>query len=44
MEELGTKLKTEKDDTEQIRLMTEYQHLKNVQRQLSQKLGRIILK
>ena len=44
MEEIGAKLKTEKDDTEQIRLMTEYQHLKNVQRQLSEKLGRIILK
>jgi hypothetical protein len=44
MEEIGAKLKTEKDDSEQILLMTEYQHLKNVQRQLSEKLGRIILK
>tara|TARA_R110001592_G_scaffold46637_3_gene148366 strand:- start:639 stop:2594 length:1956 start_codon:yes stop_codon:yes gene_type:complete len=44
MEEIGAKLKTEKDDTKQILLMTEYQHLKGVQRQLSEKLGRIILK
>ncbi|MCB9360508.1 MAG: DNA primase [Flavobacteriales bacterium] len=44
IEDLNLQLKNEKDDDEQIRLMTEYQHLKKVQRQLSEKLGRIILK
>ena len=44
LEEIGSQLKIEKDDIEQIRLMTEYKHLKGVQRQLSEKLGRIILK
>lgn len=44
MDEVTTLLKIEKDEGEQIRLMKEYQHLKNVQRQLSEKLGRIILK
>jgi DNA primase len=44
LDEIETQLKSEKDEDEQIRLMTDYQHLKGVQRQLAEKLGRIILK
>jgi len=44
LEEIGVQLKSEKDEHEQIRLMTDYKHLKEVQQQLSEKLGRIILK